>query len=159
VGCAKLFKREQNPNKSFKNVKLLGARTGDFVNILELNDNFLPKMGGTQVHMYSLCRCLVARGHKPIVLAWEPSKPSFEVMDKIIVHRFWMPFLFQMLRYPAILYLSLRILSLMRRYKIEIIHAHDYFCGLASVLAGRFLGKPIVVTFHIPMWFQFTCLP
>lgn len=151
MGCTKLSKREQSSDKSSENVNCECAC--DFVNVLELNDNFLPQIGGTQVHMYSLCRCLVARGHKPIVLAWEPSKPSFEVMDEMVVHRFWMPFLFQVLRYPAILYLSLRILSLMRRYKIEIIHAHDYFCGLASVLAGRLLGKPVVVTFHIPMWF------
>ncbi len=151
MGCTKLSKREQSSDKSFENVNCECAC--DFVNVLELNDNFLPQIGGTQVHMYSLCRCLVAKGHKPVVLAWEPSKPSFEVMDEMVVHRFWMPFLFQVLRYPAILYLSLRILSLMRRYKIEIIHAHDYFCGLASVLAGRLLGKPVVVTFHIPMWF------
>jgi len=39
------------------------------------------------------------------------------------------------------------------RYNIDIIHAHDYFCGLASVLAGKLLGKPVVVTFHDPMWF------
>jgi len=95
----------------------------------------------------------VARGHKPIVLVWEPSKPCFEIMEKIIVHRFWMPFPFQMLKYPAILYLCLRIIGLTRRHNIDIIHAHDYFCGLASVLAGKLLGKPVVVTFHDPMWF------
>lgn len=123
------------------------------MNVLEINDNFLPELGGTQIHMHSLCTCLIARGHKPIVLAWEPSKPSFEIVDRIRVHRFWMPLLFRMTRYVAILYLSLRILSLVRRYKIDIIHAHDYFCGLASVLAGRLLGKPVVATFHIPLWF------
>jgi len=92
------------------------------------------------------------RGHEPIVLAWEPSKPSFQVIDKIRVHRFGIPSLLRVSRYLAIYHLVLQISMLTRRYKVDLIHAHGYFHGVACALVGKLLNKPVVVTFHSPMW-------
>lgn len=121
------------------------------VRVLEVYRSFLPRVGGAQTHIYGLCRCLTERGHEPIVLAWEPSKPSFQVIDKIRVHRFWIPSPLRAARYPAIYYLVLQIFVLTRRYDVDIIHAHGYFHGIACALAGKVLNKPVVVTFHGPM--------
>jgi glycosyltransferase involved in cell wall biosynthesis len=119
--------------------------------VLEVYRGFLPKVGGAQTHIYGLCRCLIERGHEPIVLVWEPSKPSFEIVDRIRVHRFWIPFPLRAMRYPAIFCIFLQIIYLTRRYRVNVIHAHGYFHGIASALAGRVLNKPVVVTFHSPM--------
>lgn len=121
--------------------------------VLEVSSSFLPKHGGAQRHMHDLCKCLAERGHKSIVLAWTPSMPPIEIIDGIRVHRIRMPRLFSFTRYPMIFYLALalHIMRLVRKYKMDIIHAHDYLPGLASVLAGIFLRKPVVVTFHLPI--------
>jgi glycosyltransferase involved in cell wall biosynthesis len=120
--------------------------------VLEVYRAFLPRVGGAQTHIYGLCRGLIERGHKPIVLAWEPSKPSFEIIDGIRVHRFWISFPLRAMRYPAIFCIFLQLIYLTRRYGVDIIHAHGYFHGIASALAGKVLNKPVVVTFHSPMW-------
>lgn len=120
------------------------------MNVLELYSNFLPSWGGVQRHIHDLCRCLIKRGHQPIVSAWIPSKPSCEIIDEIIVDRFEMPLFLYFIRYPGILYLSFRIICLARRYNIDVIHAHSYTLGIASALAGRVLRIPVVVTFHLP---------
>jgi len=125
---------------------------GSHVKILEVYRSFLPRAGGTQTHIYGLCKCLIERGHEPIVLAWEPSKPPFQVIQKIRVHRFWIPSLLRAARYTAICHLVLQIFMLTRRYNVDIIHAHGYFHGVACALAGKLLNKPVVVTFHSPMW-------
>jgi glycosyltransferase involved in cell wall biosynthesis len=121
------------------------------VNVLEVYSSFLPKRGGVQRHMYDLCECMVQEGHKPIVLAWMPYVPSFEIIDGIKVNRVRMPRLFCFTRYPLILFLSLHMLRLTKRYNVDMLHAHDYLPGLAAVLAGFFLNKPVVVTFHLPI--------
>jgi glycosyltransferase involved in cell wall biosynthesis len=95
---------------------------------------------------------LIERGHEPIVLAWEPSKPSFQVIDKIRVHRFWIPSPLRAARYAAIYHLVLQVFWLTRRYDVDILHAHGYFHGIACALVGKVVNKPVVVTFHGPMW-------
>ena len=119
--------------------------------MLEVYSSFLPKRGGVQKHMYDLCKCLLHLGHKPVVLALMPSLPPVEIIDGIRVHRIRMPRIFSATRYPLILFLSLHMMRLVRRYKIDVIHAHDYLPGLAAVLTGVFLRKPVAVTFHLPV--------
>ena len=119
--------------------------------ILEVYADFFPKTGGVSMHISDLGRCLVDRGHKPIVLVWEPSKPTSEVINKIVVQRFHMPSLFANRRYAKLAFLTMHIVLTSVRYDINLIHGHDYLPGLASVLAGRFLSIPVAVTFHLPI--------
>jgi len=121
--------------------------------IIEIHAGFLPKTGGVETHMYGLCKRLIEKGNEPIVLTWGSSRPFFEIVSKTKVHRFWMPRLFSLTRYAEIFYLSLWIIYFGRKYHVNLIHAHNYLWGLASVIAGRFLRKPIVVTIHDPMWY------
>jgi glycosyltransferase involved in cell wall biosynthesis len=120
------------------------------MNILEVYASFLPNRGGVQTHIYDLCKCSLNRGHKPIVLVWRPPKPSFEVIEKIMVYRFHMPLLFRITRYLQILHISSQMFYLVRRCHIDLIHAHSYLVGLASVFVGKLLHRPVVVTIHLP---------
>jgi glycosyltransferase involved in cell wall biosynthesis len=121
------------------------------VNVLELYSSFLPKSGGVQRHMYDLCECLTRKGHNPIVLTWSPSTPPFEIIDGIRVHRIRVNKILSFARYPLILYLCLIVVRLSKKYKVDVVHAHDYLPGLAAVLAGVLLRKPVVTTFHLPI--------
>lgn len=118
------------------------------MNVLEVYSNFFPSVGGVQRHMNELCKCLVKRGHQPVVTAWVPSEPSSEIMDGIVVYRFKMPFLLYVIRYIGMLYLFFWIIRLVRRYNIDLLHAHSYTLGIICALAGKVLHKPVVVTFH-----------
>jgi glycosyltransferase involved in cell wall biosynthesis len=122
------------------------------VKILEVYADFLPKRGGVEMYILDLSSALLKRGHAPIVLVWEPSKPTSEVIEGITVQRFHMPSLFTTLRYPQIAYLSAHILLNSIRHDIQLIHAHDYIPGLAAALAGKFLRIPVTVTFHLPIY-------
>lgn len=120
------------------------------MNILEVYASFLPNRGGVQTHIYDLCKCSLNRGHAPIVLVWRPPKPSFEIIEKIMVYRFYMPLLFRITRYLQILHISLQMFHIVRRCDIDLIHAHGYLPGLASVFVGKLLHRPVVVTIHLP---------
>jgi len=122
-----------------------------FVNVLEVYTNFLSKKGGVQRHIYDLCITLTEEGHKPLVLTWEPQKPSFEIINGVRVCHIHIPYIFRITRYLMILYLSFNIARLVQKCNIDLIHAHDYLPGVASALASMLSHKPVVVTFHLPI--------
>lgn len=121
------------------------------MNVLEVCAGFLPNWGGVQRHVYDLCTTLIEKSHEPVVLTWKPPKPSFEVIDGIRVHRIRIPYVFYVTRYLMILYLTFHIVRLIQKYKIDVIHAHDYLVGVASALASVLSHKPVAVTFHLPI--------
>jgi glycosyltransferase involved in cell wall biosynthesis len=51
------------------------------------------------------------------------------------------------------------MLYLVKKYKINIIHAHDYLPGLSAALTGVFSRTPVVVTFHLPVQYTTFYLP
>jgi len=121
------------------------------MNVLEVYPVFLPRKGGVQTYIADLCRCMISRGHYPIVLASIPSKPSLEFIDGIEVRRVKIPLLLRVSRYPLMLCLFFYIIYMITKYDIDLIHAHDYLPGLASAIPGGLLHKPVVVTFHLPI--------
>lgn len=122
------------------------------MNVLEVYYVFLPVKGGVQRHIYDLCKCMIHKGHKPIVLTWIPSEPSSESIDGITVHRVKIPFLLRRTRYPIMLCLLFYIAYVVIKYDVDLIHAHDYLPSLPSAIAGGLLRKPVVATFHLPIW-------
>ena len=122
--------------------------------ILEVYPGFFTgnRIGGTERHIYDLCRCSLERGHKPIILSWDSSGEYFQESGRVLIHHFKVPKRFQARWYMKLFYLTLKITYWARKCKIDLIHAHDYLPGLAASLAGLFLFKPIVVTFHLPIW-------
>lgn len=134
-----------------------------FVNVLEVHESG-RHMGGVERHIHDICMALMEKGHKPVILTLKHQKPSFEIVNGVPVYRTHIPYKFRITRYPMILLLSLHIARLVRRCNIDVIHAHDYPPGVASVFASLLLHKPVVVTFHLPIWSatysaHFTILP
>ena len=41
-------------------MQMMGKR----LRILHVSDFFFPNVGGVETHIYTLCQCLLARGHK-----------------------------------------------------------------------------------------------
>lgn len=119
--------------------------------VLEIYTDFLPRKGGVATYIYDLSKALIENGHKPVVLAWDPPTPTTEVIDNITVHRFKMPTQLGRLRYIRLLYTALKIRSTLKSSNIDIIHAHDYFPGLACAFATKFSKTPLITTFHLPI--------
>jgi glycosyltransferase involved in cell wall biosynthesis len=121
------------------------------MNLLEVYPNFQPGQGGVQRHIYDLCIESIKRNHQPIVLTWAQSAPSTENIDGILVKRIYLPRIFSILRHPMILYLSLYMFYLVKKYKVNVIHAHDYLPGQVAALTGLLSGISTIVTFHLPV--------
>jgi len=119
--------------------------------ILEIYNNFIPTFGGVEKHIYYLAKCFKKEGEWPIVFSWDAKKPSLEVIDGIPVYRINIPKILSLLRYPFVIYLALIIFRLTKKWKIDIIHAHDYLNGVAAAISSIFSKKPVIVTFHLPI--------
>jgi glycosyltransferase involved in cell wall biosynthesis len=113
--------------------------------------SYLPKKGGVQMHIHDVCEGLKERGYTPIVFSWTPCAPRVDVVDGVSVKRVRVPRLFSAARYPSSLYLSLWALYFVKKYKIDVIHAHDYLPGLSAAVAGTLTRTPTLVTFHLPV--------
>lgn len=124
------------------------------MNVLLVYPGFFTgkRIGGAERHIYDLGRCLLERGNKPVILAWNSPKSSLEVSNGILIHSVKISSRFRARWYTEIFALSLQVAYLVRKYRIDLIHAHDYLPGLVSTLASIFVRKPVVVTFHLPIW-------
>jgi glycosyltransferase involved in cell wall biosynthesis len=127
------------------------------VNILEIYTTFLPKKGGVQYHIYDLSKYMVKKGHKVSVftVTTDINVASVQIMDGIQVIRKYVPkpLTFSFLRYLTAIYLSFEIGKLIKKLKVNIVHAHDYLPGVWAALAIANCDRriPLVVTFHLPI--------
>jgi len=119
--------------------------------VLEFYANFLPKIGGVQIHMRDLCKCLQERGHRVYVLTFLMPDSRFRLIDNIPVYNISIPRILYKLRYPFIVFYGLLLYFLIRQLKIDVIHAHDYLPGLTAAFAGRLSRKRVFITFHLPI--------
>jgi len=119
--------------------------------VLEFYANFLPKIGGVQIHMRDLCKCLQERGHRVYVLTFLMPDSRFRLIDNIPVYNISVPRILYRLRYPFIAFYGLLLYFLVRQLKINVIHAHDYLPGLAAAFAGMLSRKRVFITFHLPI--------
>jgi len=117
--------------------------------VLEVYRSFDPSLGGVERHITDLCYCLARRGHIAVILYWVAGLQSNENLP-VLKHHIPMPELVNKLRYLKMLYLATMIITTTRRYNIDLIHAHDYSCLIASMLASRICRIPVVATFHLP---------
>ena len=59
------------------------------MNILIFSAQFLPHLGGIENFTYNLSKCLISKGHNPIVVTSNTTNsPSQEVIDGIQIYRF-----------------------------------------------------------------------
>ena len=121
------------------------------MNILEVYPSFYLRKGGVQRHIYDVCRESISRGHNPTVLTWGTTTQKTEVIDGITVKRVYVPQPLIILRYPMLVYLSLYMWYLIKKNRINVIHAHDYLPAESAALAGLLSNTPVVATFHLPV--------
>ncbi|KAG8230339.1 hypothetical protein J437_LFUL000610 [Ladona fulva] len=116
------------------------------------SDFFFPNMGGVEEHIYSLSQCLIARGHKVIVLTHSYGDrvgvrymtnglKVYYLPIKVFYNQCVLPTMVASL--PLIRYILIR-------ERITIIHGHSAFSTLAheTMIIGRLLGLRTVFTDH-----------
>ena len=93
-----------------------------------------PAFRGSQVLVSHLAAGLQQRGHRVSLVTYGPRRghrpgprPARLALDALLVARLW---------------------RTVRREKIDVIHAHNYEAGIAALLVGRAMGRPVVFHGH-----------
>jgi glycosyltransferase involved in cell wall biosynthesis len=107
-----------------------------------VTNEFPPRIGGIQTHVYELSKALVKLGHQVCVLTRlrDTSLPQAETREGINIFR--CKLLDSHLVYNWQLRRKLR--GLISTYNIEIVHVH----GMRPLVASKNLGVPVIFTNH-----------
>jgi glycosyltransferase involved in cell wall biosynthesis len=106
--------------------------------ILLIIKNF--DFGGAENHVRELANTLSDSGNEVYVIAGNGRQKS--LLNKRVNH------ISMTLKYMLIPFSLIRISFMIRRHKIQVIHAHQRLPILTSCLAGRITGVPVIVTVH-----------
>ncbi|GIW43759.1 MAG: hypothetical protein KatS3mg077_1041 [Candidatus Binatia bacterium] len=113
-----------------------------------------PSARGSQVLMREVAEALAARGHEVHVIAY-PTGEHLVPIQGIVVHRppafglrFWgrLPWVLRKCLWDVLLVVT--VCRVVRRSKIQVIHAHNYEGPLVALAARWMLGCPIVYHAH-----------
>ena len=111
--------------------------------ILFVLEHFYPYIGGSEKLFFELSKKLTEKGYQVTVVTtrYKPSLPKEEMIDKVQVFRMRSRnrFLFSFFSLPAII---------AQARHADLIHTTTYNAALPACLAGWFLRKPVIVTFH-----------
>jgi len=121
-------------------------------NICMATDFFYPNVGGVESHVYQLSQCLIARGHKVIVITHfygDRQGIRFMTSGLKVYYLPIKPFYNQAVL-PTILTSLPLIRDVLLRERITIVHGHSSFSTLAheAMLHARLLGISTVFTDH-----------
>ncbi len=118
---------------------------GGTVKIAFVTGHYSPFAGGIETHVREIARILVERGDEITVLTQsdDPSWPSYEVMDGVVVERF--PVLFPSRHFAVSVALWHAIRK--RRLEWEVVHVHGYG-SIVPFLAMCAGATPLVFTPH-----------
>jgi len=121
------------------------------MHILFILENYYPAIGGVETLFKSLVDELDERGVKTTILTTRlHDLPKIEKLGNstIVRYRYWSRYLFTFLAFfPALKY----------GRHVDIIHTTSYNAGLPASLAGFFLKKRVLITFHEvwgKLWFK-----
>ncbi|XP_071449168.1 phosphatidylinositol N-acetylglucosaminyltransferase subunit A [Hetaerina americana] len=116
------------------------------------SDFFYPNMGGVEEHIYSLSQCLIARGHKVIVLTHSyGDRVGIRYMTNgLKVYYLPVKVFYNQCVLPTMVGSLPLIRYVLIRERITIIHGHSAFSALAheTMIIGRLLGLRTVFTDH-----------
>ena len=122
-------------------------------NICLVSDFFFPRMGGVEMHQYSLAQCLIKRGHKVVLITgtYDNQRQGIRYMTNglkvyycpqmSVVDQATLPLFFTF--WPI-------FRSIVLRENVEIIHGHQTTSFLAHecILHARTMGLKAVFTDH-----------
>jgi 1,2-diacylglycerol 3-alpha-glucosyltransferase len=126
------------------------------MNIAIFTDTYFPKINGVAASIHTLAQALRSRGHKVYVFTVsEPKEVLAHFAEDASVFRFLsMPIIF-LKPYRAAAPFSIRLIRLIKKYKIDIIHNQtEFFMGYMALGAATSLRIPIVHTYHT-MWMDY----
>eukprot|EP00193_Tetraselmis_chui_P015616 CAMPEP_0177781224 /NCGR_PEP_ID=MMETSP0491_2-20121128/17717_1 /TAXON_ID=63592 /ORGANISM="Tetraselmis chuii, Strain PLY429" /LENGTH=435 /DNA_ID=CAMNT_0019301237 /DNA_START=51 /DNA_END=1359 /DNA_ORIENTATION=- len=120
--------------------------------VLVVSDFFYPNCGGVENHIYQLSQCLMARGHKVVVLTHaygDRTGVRYLTNGLKVYHAPRVPF-YQQSTFPTLygLFPLLRVILL--RERISLVHGHQAFSNLAheALLHARTMGYRVAFTDH-----------
>lgn len=108
---------------------------------------FPPHIGGVASHTYLLSQELVKRGDEVYVLTYP--HPDIKDIDGIHVETAPTVNVKGLRGTLFLISATFKLISMVRKYKIDVIHAHFIIPpGLIAVLAGGLTGRKVAVTVH-----------
>ena len=122
--------------------------------VMHLAWEFPPyKVGGLAEHVYSLSKAQVSRGIKPIVITvGYGDYKEHENIDGVEVYRF------DANNIPAedfpswVMQINIEFVNkaveIIKKEKVNIIHAHDWIVGNAGIILKHFFRLPLIATIH-----------
>jgi len=115
-------------------------------------DFFYPNVGGVESHVYQLSQCLIARGHKVIVIThFYGDRQGIRYMTSGL-KVYYLPIkpFYNQAVLPTILTSLPLVRDVLLRERITILHGHSSFSSLAheAMLHARLLGISTVFTDH-----------
>jgi len=115
-------------------------------------DFFYPNVGGVESHVYQLSQCLIARGHKVIVVthAYGDRQGIRYMTSGLKVYYLPIKPFYNQAILPTILTALPLVRDVLLRERITIVHGHSSFSSLAheSMFHARLLGISTVFTDH-----------
>ena len=120
--------------------------------ILFVLENYYPNIGGVETLFKSLIENLVITGSEVVVLTnkIDRSSPYVESLSNCIIYR--LPF-FNRYIFTFFAWFPAAILS----YRCDLIQTTSYNAGVPAYIAGLFMRKKVVITFHevwSSLWFE-----
>lgn len=124
------------------------------LSVLMLSWEFPPfKVGGLAAHVYDLSKMLVKKGYEiHVVTCSFPDAKDYEIVDGVHVHRF------DAYEIPAPEFLQWdlnmnvlmerKAIEIINKYKIDILHAHDWLVASAAIGLKHLYRKPLLATIH-----------
>jgi glycosyltransferase involved in cell wall biosynthesis len=130
--------------------------------ILQMSRCFFPYQGGASVRTYQIAKNLVGMGHEVHLLVHHPKSighatlesdcKAYEEVDGIHVYR--LPYFGPAYAYYAasVPMMMFKALGIMSKEGIDVVLSHNppYIVGLASYMAAKLMGRPLVLNLHDP---------
>ncbi|KAI3436712.1 hypothetical protein D9Q98_006127 [Chlorella vulgaris] len=120
--------------------------------VLMVSDFFYPNTGGVESHTYQLSQCLMARGHKVVVLTHaygDRAGVRYLTNGLKVYYAPRLPFT-QAVTFPTLFGCFSLLRSILIREGINLVHGHQAFSTMAheAIMHARTMGYPAVFTDH-----------
>lgn len=116
------------------------------------SDFFYPNMGGVEEHIFNLSQCLLAHGHKVIVIthAYGDRQGIRYMTNGLKVYYLPIRACYNQCVLPAMITNVPLLRFILLRERIEIVHGHSAFSALAheTMMLAKLMGLRTVFTDH-----------
>jgi len=122
------------------------------INICFVCDFFFPNMGGVEMHIWYLSQCLLAQGHKVIVVTHAYGKRQGIRYMSNGLKLYYLPLAvpFDQVIFPTLFAFFPLFRNVLIRENINLVHGHQSTSALSNecIFYARTMGYPVVYTDH-----------